>query len=160
MDMVQMGEFLATLRKEKKWTQAELGEKLGVTNKTVSRWETGNYLPPVEMLEQLSELYGLTINELLCGKKLEQEEFKEVAEENIKAALAASAFEFEGEDRFFQEKVVEREQSSPGAWWNHLARSLDRFEISGRSAGGTGRCRWTIGSHPVYVFLQQYDELC
>ena len=40
MDMVQMGEFLATLRKEKKWTQAELGEKLGVTNKTVSRWET------------------------------------------------------------------------------------------------------------------------
>lgn len=98
-------------------------------------------MPPVEMLEQLSELYGLTINELLCGKKLEQEEFKEVAEENIKAALAASAFEFEGEDRFFQEKVVEREQSSPGAWWNHLARSLDRFEISGRSAGGTGRCR-------------------
>ena len=73
MDMVQMGEFLATLRKEKKWTQAELGEKLGVTNKTVSRWETGNYLPPVEMLEQLSELYGLTINELLCGKKLENE---------------------------------------------------------------------------------------
>lgn len=117
-------------------------------------------MPPVEMLEQLSELYGLTINELLCGKKLEQEEFKEVAEENIKAALAASAFEFEGEDRFFQEKVVEREQSSPGAWWNHLARSLDRFEISGLSAGGTGRCLWTIGRHPVYVFLQQYDELC
>lgn len=44
MDMVQMGEFLATLRKEKKWTQAELGEKLGVTNKTVSRWETGGSL--------------------------------------------------------------------------------------------------------------------
>ncbi|MGN0425302.1 MAG: helix-turn-helix domain-containing protein [Acetatifactor sp.] len=104
MDMVQMGEFLATLRKEKKLTQAELGEKLGVTNKTVSRWETGNYLPPVEMLEQLSELYGLTINELLCGKKLEQEEFKEVAEENIKAALAASAFDLKEKIVFFKKK--------------------------------------------------------
>ena len=40
MDMVKMGSFLAKLRKEHKLTQAELGEKLGVTNKTVSRWET------------------------------------------------------------------------------------------------------------------------
>lgn len=44
MDMVQMGSFLAELRKEKNLTQAELGEKLGVTNKTISRWETGNYM--------------------------------------------------------------------------------------------------------------------
>ena len=50
MDMVQMGSFLAELRKEKNLTQAELGDKLGVTNKTISRWETGNYMPPVEML--------------------------------------------------------------------------------------------------------------
>lgn len=41
MDMVKMGNFLAELRKEHKLTQAELGEKLGVTNKTVSRWENG-----------------------------------------------------------------------------------------------------------------------
>ena len=51
MDMVKMGSFLAELRKEKKITQAELGEKLGVTNNTVSRWETGIYMPPVEILE-------------------------------------------------------------------------------------------------------------
>lgn len=44
MDMVKMGSFLAELRKEQKLTQAELGEKLGVTNKTVSRWETGESL--------------------------------------------------------------------------------------------------------------------
>ena len=45
MDMVKMGSFLAELRKERNLTQAELGEKLGVTNKTISRWETGNYNP-------------------------------------------------------------------------------------------------------------------
>ena len=60
MDVVKTGSFLAELRKEHKLTQAELGEKVGVTNKTVSRWETGNYLPPVEILEELSNLYGLT----------------------------------------------------------------------------------------------------
>ena len=53
MDMAKMGTFLADLRKEQKLTQAELGEKLGVTNKTISRWETGSYMPPVEMLEEL-----------------------------------------------------------------------------------------------------------
>ena len=62
MDMVKMGSFLAELRKEQKLTQAELGEKLGVTNKTVSRWETGTYMPPVEILEELSRLYGLIFN--------------------------------------------------------------------------------------------------
>ena len=52
MDMVKMGSFLAELRKENKLTQAELGEKLGVTNKTVSRWETGSYMPPAEVLRK------------------------------------------------------------------------------------------------------------
>ena len=61
MDMVKMGSFLAELRKEHHLTQAELGEKLGVTNKTISRWETGNYMPPVEMLEELSNMYNMTI---------------------------------------------------------------------------------------------------
>ena len=78
MDMAKMGTFLADLRKEQKLTQAELGEKLGVTNKTISRWETGSYMPPVEMLEELSRMYDLTINELLSGKKLSEEEYKEM----------------------------------------------------------------------------------
>ena len=93
MDIVKMGSFLAELRKEHNLTQAELGEKLGVTNKTISRWETGNYMPPVEMLEELSNMYGMTINELLSGKKLSTEEYKEMAETNIKETLKASTFE-------------------------------------------------------------------
>ena len=47
MNMQKIGSFLAELRKEKNLTQDELGAQIGVTNKTISRWETGNYLPPV-----------------------------------------------------------------------------------------------------------------
>ena len=104
MDMVKMGSFLAELRKEHGMTQAELGEKLGVTNKTVSRWETGSYMPPVEMLEELSTLYGLTINELLEGRKLTTEEYKEAAETNIKETLKASTFDLKEKQEFFKKK--------------------------------------------------------
>lgn len=104
MDMVKMGHFLAELRKEHKLTQAELGEKLGVTNKTVSRWETGNYMPPVEMLEALSNLYGLTINELLSGRKLSALEYKDMAETNIKETLKASTFDLKEKQEYWKKK--------------------------------------------------------
>ena len=104
MDMVKMGSFLAELRKEQKLTQAELGEKLGVTNKTVSRWETGTYMPPVEMLEELSRLYGLSINEILSGRKLTAEEYKEMAESNIRETLKESTFELKEKQEFFKKK--------------------------------------------------------
>lgn len=104
MDMIKMGHFLAELRKEQKLTQAELGEKLGVTNKTVSRWETGNYMPPVEMLEALSNLYGLTINELLSGRKLTAGEYQEMAETNIKETLKSSAFDLKEKQEFWKKK--------------------------------------------------------
>lgn len=58
MDMIKTGRFLAELRKEHSLTQEQLGAELGVTNKTVSRWETGTYMPPVEMLQLLSVKYG------------------------------------------------------------------------------------------------------
>lgn len=47
MDQIKIGKFIAALRKDKGMTQEQLGEKLGVTNKTVSRWENGNYMPDV-----------------------------------------------------------------------------------------------------------------
>lgn len=91
MDMQKIGVFLAELRKERNLTQEESGEALGVTNKTVSRWENGNYLPPVEMLQQLSALYGVSINEILSGQKLSTADtYKEKAEANIVTVLNSS----------------------------------------------------------------------
>ena len=75
MDLIKIGHFLAELRHEQKLTQEQLGEILCVTNKTVSRWETGNYLPPVEMLHILSEYYSVSINEILAGKRLTESVF-------------------------------------------------------------------------------------
>lgn len=83
MDMQKIGNFLAELRKRKNLTQDEPGEQIGVTNKTVSRWENGNYLPPVEILQMLSKFYEVSINELLSGERLNAEHYKANAEEYI-----------------------------------------------------------------------------
>lgn len=104
MDLVKIGEYLRELRKEKGYTQEQLGEILGTTNKTVSRWETGTYLPPVEMLQLLSELYGISINEILSGERLSNEQFKEKAEENIKSALDNSVFTTKDKIKYFKRK--------------------------------------------------------
>ena len=104
MDMKKIGEFLAQLRKEKNLTQEQLGDNLGVTNKTVSRWENGNYLPPVEMLQSLSDLYGITINEILSCERLGETEYKEKAEENIKSVLQNSGFTLKEKMAFYKNK--------------------------------------------------------
>lgn len=67
MDSVQVGSYLAKLRKYYKVTQDELASRLGVTRQAVSRWETGVSLPDIEFLLRLSELYGITINDILLA---------------------------------------------------------------------------------------------
>lgn len=90
MDMKRIGAFLAELRKEKNLTQDELGEQIGVTNKTISRWENGNYLPPVEMLQILGKFYNVSINEILNGERINDCNYKNISEENVKSALNRS----------------------------------------------------------------------
>ena len=104
MDLVRIGSFLAQLRKEQGLTQEKLGEKLGVSNKTVSRWETGSYLPPVEILQSLSVYYGVTINEILSGQRLTAEEYQRKAEENLKSAVATSPFSLNEKIEFYKGK--------------------------------------------------------
>ena len=87
MDTVKIGKFLKELRKEKGLTQEQLGEKVGVTNKTVSRWETGAYMPPVECLVILSDIYTVSINEIVAGQRLREDEFTDAAEENLTEVL-------------------------------------------------------------------------
>ena len=104
MDLQNVGSFLSELRRERNMTQEQLGQRLGVTNKTVSRWENGNYLPPVEMLQQLSEIYGISINELLSGQRLAENDYRLQAEENIKSALNCSSFTLKERIAFFKKK--------------------------------------------------------
>ena len=69
MDLVKCGAFLKTLRKEKGYTQAQIAEKMNVTNRTVSRWETGTNLPDIDIIIALSEIYDVGIDEVLDGRR-------------------------------------------------------------------------------------------
>lgn len=102
MDTKMIGSFLKELRKENNMTQEQLGERIGVTNKTVSRWETGNYMPPVESLVLLSDIYGISINEILAGKRLEMDELREVADDNVTKVLG----ELEGDCKKFEKRMI------------------------------------------------------
>lgn len=104
MDQIKIGKFIATLRKEKSMTQEQLGAKLGVTNKTVSRWENGNYMPDVEMLSLLSKEFGVSINELVAGERLATEDFKKAADSNLVTALDNSTFTLKEKIAFFKKK--------------------------------------------------------
>lgn len=68
MDQIKIGKFLKSLRNEKELTQEQLAEKIGVSGRTVSRWETGSNLPDISMLIELSELYDIDIREIIDGK--------------------------------------------------------------------------------------------
>ena len=102
MDTKKVGHFLKQLRKENNMTQEQLGERIGVTNKTVSRWETGNYMPPVESLMLLSDLYQISINEILSGEHVAIDNFKEKADENLAIVLA----DLEKENKSFENKMM------------------------------------------------------
>ena len=69
MKQENIGAFIANLRKEKGWTQKEMASQLGVSDKAISKWETGKSLPDMGTLIPVSELLGITVDELLSGKK-------------------------------------------------------------------------------------------
>ena len=69
MDQAKIGRFLKELRKEKKLTQEQLAEKIGVTGRTVSRWENGNNMPDISILIELADLYDTDIRELIDGER-------------------------------------------------------------------------------------------
>ncbi len=87
MNQIEIGKFIAGLRKEQKMTQAELGEKVGVTNKTISRWENGNYMPDISVIQALCEVLEVSVNELISGKRLSETEYKEQADTNLLSSL-------------------------------------------------------------------------
>ena len=64
MNQIKIGKFIAELRKEKEMTQKELADKLGVTDRAVSKWENGRGMPDVSLLRKISEILEITVNEL------------------------------------------------------------------------------------------------
>ena len=83
MDQICIGKFIAEERKKKGYTQRQLSEKLGISDKTISKWERGNGFPEVSLLLPLCEELDITVNELLSGKRVSEEDYRKKAEENI-----------------------------------------------------------------------------
>ncbi|MDE6142059.1 MAG: helix-turn-helix domain-containing protein, partial [Bacilli bacterium] len=83
MNQKKIGEFIAKCRKEKNQTQADLAEKLGVTEKSVSNWENGRNMPDLSLFKSLCENLNITINELMNGEKLSKENNQVNLDENI-----------------------------------------------------------------------------
>jgi transcriptional regulator with XRE-family HTH domain/DNA-directed RNA polymerase subunit RPC12/RpoP len=83
MDQIKIGKFIKELRRDQGLTQAELAEKLCVSDKTISKWETGNGLPEVSLMLPLCETLAISVNELLSGRRLEEKQYYQEAEKNI-----------------------------------------------------------------------------
>lgn len=83
MDYKKIGNFIVCQRKIKNLTQAKLAEKLFVSEKTISKWENGKGLPDTSVLPKLCEILGVSVNELLNGEKIANENYENKAEEKL-----------------------------------------------------------------------------
>ena len=83
MDQIKTGKFIARCRKEKKLTQAQLAERLSITDRAVSKWETGKSMPDSSIMLELCKLLGITVNELLSGEKVTMDSLERKADENL-----------------------------------------------------------------------------
>lgn len=92
IDQQKIGQYLRACRKEQGWTQEQLAERLGVTNRSVSRWETGANLPELDLLIQLAELYGVELREILNGEK-ERSDMNQEMEETVRGVAEYSNYE-------------------------------------------------------------------
>lgn len=83
LDQVKIGKFIAEMRKQQNLTQCELADTLGISNKTISKWECGKGLPELSLMVPLCEIFKINLNELFSGEKLTDADYKKKAEENI-----------------------------------------------------------------------------
>ena len=87
-DSKEIGRFIAECRKEKNLTQKVLGEKLNVSDRAVSKWENGRSFPDVAIVEQLCGELGISLSELLAGKRIEEENYQKETEKMLIASIS------------------------------------------------------------------------
>ena len=83
MDLNKIGKFIAKKRQEKAFTQESLAEELGISNRSISKWERGICLPDANNLAKLCKLFNVSYNELLSGEDINQKDYKKFAEQKL-----------------------------------------------------------------------------
>ena len=91
MDLMKIGSFLQDLRKEKGMTQEQLAEQLNVARRTVSRWETGNNMPDLDILIELADFYDVDLREILSGERKSEKMNEETKEAVLQAVDYANS---------------------------------------------------------------------
>lgn len=83
MDQIKIGKFIAERRKMAHYTQMQLAEKLGITDRAVSKWETGKGMPDSSIMLELCGILGISVNDLLCGEVVTMKEYNKELENNL-----------------------------------------------------------------------------
>ena len=91
MDQIRIGRFIAQCRKADGLTQRQLADGLGISDKTVSKWECGNGLPEVSLMLPLCAALGITVNDLLSGERVAQADYQKKAAENMMELIRENA---------------------------------------------------------------------
>ena len=115
MDQIKAGAFLKDLRKDKGITQEQLAEELGVSGRTISRWETGKNMPDISLLVEIAEFFDVSIPEIIKGERKSEnmkEEVKEVAETMSDYAKAEEYSEYE----HYRAHCIDRVYDAEGDW--------------------------------------------
>ena len=89
MNQARIGHFISEQRKSKGWTQSQLAEKLGITDKAISKWETGRSMPDLSLFVPLCTLLGITLNELFAGERISEQNLKEKADEVLMEVITS-----------------------------------------------------------------------
>lgn len=83
MDQIKIGKFIAECRRKEKLTQMELALKLNITDRAVSKWETGKSLPDTSIMLELCDILKITVNDLLCGEVVSMDDYQKTTEQNL-----------------------------------------------------------------------------
>jgi len=90
MDNIRTGKLIAELRKEKGYTQQQLADQLNLSNKTISKWESGAGSPDISILTELADVLGVTADELLRGQRADAASAQETAEQDVPAPVTSA----------------------------------------------------------------------
>lgn len=104
MDQIKIGKFISENRKKQHLTQEQLAERLNISKNAVSKWERGLNLPDVSIMQDLCNMLHITLNELFIGEKIDDNEYKKVADNNLLEALENSSFTLKEKIAFYKKK--------------------------------------------------------
>ena len=104
MDQIKIGKFISENRKKQFLTQEQLAERLNISKNAVSKWERGLNLPDVSIMQDLCNILHISLNELFIGEKIDDNEYKKVADNNLLEALENSSFTLKEKIAFYKKK--------------------------------------------------------